>query len=419
MRSEVHTRCLGENSKVIFMDYPKHSRPGPALLLVKEIEILQAQIRLVEICLTQVQLAAEDRIARMEQQYNGELTGLRTALTTVEQILAAHESVITTNPRLLARFRFLKTQLAEQQHVIENRNAELKNSRSGAEYLRVRIGELESAASLADLRAQVSTDPEHHSLINDRESQKSTFIESAREFMASDPRRHIEELKTELRQTEQIALNRRPNEEITTEEFTMDMEDRNKQAAGDATALQESGTAPSAVEQSLRNEIDRLLHEAQEKNQILQDRNDELVRVKAEMDRLQERLNQVESSTSRAQSALAGDVERMHTEFQAQLALLQAELSQKEWALEDKQAAARGLEQKYREEIESLRRQLAQREINQAGDEFVFDETRVNIAQQEQFEPAQNGGPSTEAVNLRKSQRRWHSGVGWKRRWRE
>ena len=176
---------------------------------------------------------------------------------------------------------------------------------------------------------------------------------------------------------------------------------------------------PSTVEQSLRNEIDRLLHEAQEKNRILQDRNDELVQVKAEMDRLQERLNQEESSTSRAQSAIAGDVERMQTEFQAQLALLQAELSQKEWALDDKQAAARGLEQKYREEIESLRRQLAQREINQVRDEFVSDEPRGNRAQQEQFAPPQNGDLSAGTVNLRKRQRRWRSGVGWKRRWRE
>ena len=316
------------------MDFPKHSRSSPALLLIKEIDVLQAQIRSMEIRLKQAQPAGEDRISRMEQQYNRELAGLREALISVEQILAAR-------PQSLERLRFLEAQ------------------------------------------------------------------------------RRIQEKKFEPDPTGQIASNRRPNEEITTEEFTMDMEDRNKQLAGDRTAPQQSGTAPSAVEQSLRNEIDRLLHEAQEKNRILQDRNDELVHVKAEMDRLQERLNQVESSTSRAQSAIAGDVERMHTEFQAQLALLQAELSQKEWVLEDKQAAARGLEQKYREEIESLRRQLAQREINKLGDELVSAEPRGNRAQQEQFAPAKNGDLNAGAVNLRKSQRRWRSGIGWKRRWRE
>lgn len=316
------------------MDFPKHSRSSPALLLIKEIDLLQAQIRSMEICLKQAQPAGEDGISRMEPQYNRELAGLRAALTSVEQLLAAH-------PQSLERSRFL------------------------------------------------------------------------------EPQSLIQEGKFEPDPTEQIALNPRPNEGITTEEFTMDMEDRNKQLVGDRTAPQESGTAPSTVEQSLRNEIDRLLHEAQEKNRILQDRNDELVQVKAEMDRLQERLNQVESSTSRAQSAIAGDVERMQTEFQAQLALLQAELSQKEWALEDKQAAARGLEQKYREEIESLRRQLAQREINQVRDEFVSDATRGNRAQQEQFAPPQNGDLSAGTVNLRKRQRRWRSGVGWKRRWRE
>ncbi|MGH7795753.1 MAG: hypothetical protein ACREQ2_12840 [Candidatus Binatia bacterium] len=508
------------------MDFPKHSKPDSALLLVKEIEILQTQTRLMEICLKQAQRETEDTMARMEQQYNGELTGLRAALTTVAQTLAARQSAITPNPDLLERVKFLEAQLGEQQHVFENCHAELKSSRSDAEYLRARFGELQSAASSADLRAQESAKAERHSLINEntrlrstlarqecasarqesifkaerdkltaeiaqrcvdleqqreianqanvelerlrreiagldeqktqselargrieedwrqatnfsreleanlrtkddelraiqfnaRASKKSALTEPERQFKAPDARRRIQELQTELRQTEQIALNRQP-----AEEMTMDTDDRNKQPAGNATEVQKPGATQSGPEQSLRNEIDRLLHEAQEKNQILQDRNDELVQVKAEMDKLQERLNQLESSTSRAQSALAGDAERMHTEFQAQLALLQAELSQKEWALEDKQAAARGIEQKYREEIESLRRRLAQRDtaINQDGGEFVLDESRVNRAQKQQFEAAKNTDPSAGAVNLNRNHRRWHSGVGWKRRWRE
>jgi hypothetical protein len=110
----------------------------------------------------------------------------------------------------------------------------------------------------------------------------------------------------------------------------------------------------------------------------------------------------------------------MHTEFQAQLALLQAELSQKEWALEEKQAAARGLEQEYRQEIDSLRRQLAQHEIAIDSDdgESVSADPRLKQSQPAPFEAAKNAEPDAAEVDLSRNHRRWHSGFGRKRRWR-
>jgi chromosome segregation ATPase len=310
------------------MDFPKHSRTDPLVLLLDEIENLQAQTRLMETGLKEAQLAADDKMARLEEQYEGELSGLR-----------------------------------------------------------ARIAELESAASALDHRAQGS----------------------AQGWRAA---RRLEELQSEPPQT---------SDRRALEEMTMKTGDSNEPLSGKAAELQEAGATQPDLERSLRNEIERLLHEAGEKNQILQDRNDELVRVKGELDRLQERLNQLESATNRTQSALAGDAERMHTEFQAQLALLQAELSQKEWALEDKQAAARGLEQKYRQEIEALRRQLAKHDIaiSPDGGEFVAGEARPNQAQQERLEIVKDAEPHAGEVSLNQNRRRWHSGFGWKRRWRQ
>src|SRR5262249_29679526 len=47
----------------------------------------------------------------------------------------------------------------------------------------------------------------------------------------------------------------------------------------------------SEPEQSLREKIERLVHQADEKSRLLQNRNDELVTVKRAKDALQERLN--------------------------------------------------------------------------------------------------------------------------------
>jgi DNA repair exonuclease SbcCD ATPase subunit len=202
-----------------------------------------------------------------------------------------------------------------------------------------------------------------------------------------------------------------------TEEITMTPADGNKQLPGDALESSQPSATPAGLEQSLRDDIERLLHEARERNRLLQDRNDELVRVKGEMDRLQERLNQMESFSSRAQSVLAGDAERMHTEFQAQLALLQAELSQKQWALEEKEATVRGLEQKYREEIATMRRQVT-RSDSALGRQTIAIEPRSNPTEEEPTVADPNAQARAREMNIDGNRRRWHSGFGRKRRWR-
>jgi len=198
----------------------------------------------------------------------------------------------------------------------------------------------------------------------------------------------------------------------------MSTEDWNKPITQDEAAL-ERGASLADLERTLRDEIERLRHEAQQKNQILQDRNDELVRVKAQLDALHERLNQLESSTSETESTFDGEAERMRTEFQAHLALLQAELSQKEWALDERQAKARGMEQDLRQDIESLRRQVAESETveRQAGQALVSDEPRSNPTQDARLEVASNPA-AVEPVSSFASHRRWNNGFGRKRRWR-
>lgn len=170
--------------------------------------------------------------------------------------------------------------------------------------------------------------------------------------------------------------------------------------------------------QSLRAELDQVRREAQEKHEILQSRNDELVRVKADLDRVQGRLRQMESAAAGAQDTLSAESEHMRVEFQAQLALLQAELSQKQWAFEERLAEARGREQELHREIEKLRVLLRQGEARAAGErDFVFDEPGAGIAAEGDFELNENGVAPARASGFA-AHRRWHTGFAWKRRWR-
>jgi hypothetical protein len=124
------------------------------------------------------------------------------------------------------------------------------------------------------------------------------------------------------------------------------------------------------------------------------------------------------SATSHAENAFSGETEQMRTEFQAQLALLQAELSQKEWALEERQAEARGREQNLRQEIESLRQQLAQsKAAKEQGRDFVFGEPASSQAPEQHFELSDHGEAAERPSSRFANHRRWSSGFGWKRRW--
>jgi chromosome segregation ATPase len=233
---------------------------------------------------------------------------------------------------------------------------------------------------------------------------------------------HIEELTAELRQAEITAVNRAVH---IKEEYGIRIAELERQIAQKTVELQERGASTSDMEQTLRRELDRLIREAQEKNQILQDRNDELVRVKAEMDTIQEQFRNMESTTSQAEASSSAEIEKMRTEFQAQLALLQAELSQKEWALEEQRAATGTIEAQLRQNLESLKQQLAETEarVKEDKDKFVMGENQRTVEQQERYknfretlDAVVNGDDGSFPAS--ENRRRWRAGFAWKRRWK-
>ena len=327
---------------------------------------LRARVRELETLNQSETAAARNEADQARMQSEAELAALRNDLQQKAWALAQQEA--TMEDLALAQrnqIQQLEAKLAEQQDSIKDRNLDIE-------------------------RAQSQT----HSL-----------------------QRRIEELETEL---QHARLSGMAQAEQLRRQSVTQIDELNKQPGQKAAEIQENAMSQSTLEQSLRSEIDRLIDEAQERNQILQDRNDEVVRVKTEMDLLLDRFTQLESSASQAEAMLTGDSEQMRTEFQAQLALLQAELSQKEWALEERNATARGLEHNYLQEIESLRQQLAQKEIAKREDDrdFVLGEPQMQQGQNDAFQVADGVKSLDGHSNQSDHERRWHRGFGWKRRWK-
>jgi chromosome segregation ATPase len=228
--------------------------------------------------------------------------------------------------------------------------------------------------------------------------------------------RRVDELEVELRHAELTAVSR---DDQTRRDAAAKIEQLNSSLEEKSRQLEQLTSAQSSLEQSLRQELDRATHDIEERERISRARNEELVRAKADLEQTHNRLTQLETSTSLAAAAGSGEIDRMRGEYQAQLSALQAELSQKDWALRERSAHASGLEQEYRDQIDALRRQLAEKPSAQdpiVGESASSATEAATIAEiGEIVDAARNGAAH---FNSASQYRRWRSGFASKRRWK-
>ncbi len=173
-----------------------------------------------------------------------------------------------------------------------------------------------------------------------------------------------------------------------------------------------------------RHEFRSLRQDAEEKHLLLASRNEELVRVKAEMDVLQSQMSELKSSSKRIQESAEAECAKMRTEFQAQVAFLQAELSQRDWTLEEREAAQKVLEQGLRAKIGQLEAQLEQiKTSNPQGpaQEFVLGvnwESEAQLDHTWKLQERLDGNGAVGAQTASDHSGKWRSSGRWKRRWR-
>src|SRR5258705_6623132 len=138
------------------MDLPKSPKSDPLTLLLNEIEILLAQSRLVELYFKQSQSTAAYEAARVREQHQAELAGLRAALAEKEQVLAARQSAASAQEQSLReQVRILESALGELRQRLERREAELQDVESAGANLRQQVSQSESAKEQAqDLARQ-------------------------------------------------------------------------------------------------------------------------------------------------------------------------------------------------------------------------------------------------------------------------
>ena len=427
------------------------SKPAnPLVLLLNEIDILLAQLRVLELCALQAQAKVNYERERAQQKYETELASIRDALAESQRVetdsaAEAIEAKFLENMRTIedelnqSRSQY-RSQIENLQYELAIRERALTERQEAVSAVELALhGKIQSLQEeLARLRSEnvclreKTTEAEelHRQAGEDHQSQigQSDNAALGTDLSAAQARQQnseakLDQLGLQLAEAQLIAKSRAA-EIVDLKEQLAALNQQRVQSLSVNAPLEKQHHALARdddffrreMEQSLRREIERLVHEAEEKNQILQNRNDELVTVKATVDALQERLSATETTTAGKESAAEVELERMRSEFQAQLALLQAELSQKDWALQEREAMSQSLEQNYRHEIDSLRQRLDEEKSRNvsAREEFTMGEMPLDPAPDVPLKSQVH----EHSVDSPAQGRRWHTDFAWKRRWK-
>jgi chromosome segregation ATPase len=332
-------------------------------------EVAALQERLDQLALSNQQdkAAAAHQAEEARTVHQVEMETLRSELQQKEWALAQRQAALENLAQgHKAQIQKLEAKALEQQQFFQSRSRELEKAQSEAAALRDRISQLETAVEHAELNGG---------------------------YRAAQVQQHYEDRLAAL--------------QAELEQRTLELNERR--------SLDQS-------ESILRTELQRLRIETQEKHALLENRNEEVLLAKSKMDLLQERFNQLEAEARQNEEGSANEIERMRTEFQAQLALLQAELSQKEWALDERQAIVNGLEQNLSAQIEDLRTRLAEKEalLETRAEASLLKKIQLTWAQRERLQQVETlVGAVTAAENSfsASTKRRWRTGFGWKKRW--
>jgi chromosome segregation ATPase len=231
------------------------------------------------------QIGAAKEFEHVRRVLEAELAGLRNELQQKDRDLAQRQAFVDHLAQgHKSEIQALEAKLAELRHAAENRATELDQASSERQRLLSRIDQLESADADAEATA--------------------------------------------ISRIEQI-----------TQRYEIQMAALHVEIEQKTVALEEHGAARNDLVRTYRAELSRLRTEPQEKPIPLDSRNEDLLDGKNAMESLRQRLTQLETAAAQAEQTGAEDRERLRVEYEAQLAGLREELSQRERSDKDQGAA--------------------------------------------------------------------------------
>jgi chromosome segregation ATPase len=288
------------------MDQSPFPKSDPSILLLNEIDILQAQLRLMELYLKQAQATALNDAALLHQQHRAELARLHDDLAEKQQITRQHAELANQQRELAARLEALENQLAQRQHVLDERTQQLDLARAEI----ARLGAAISQQKLANQRAETDA------------------VQGAAER---------QRLQTEL-----TALQR------LIEQERVDSQHRQLGA--------------QQVERELRANVSELQAQLNDSQSGVREATDELERARAEIAAFGDRFEELQASRQQAAADAAAELARSRAGFEDEIRHLQNALAASDQSEQERAAALAELENSLNGEIVALRQELEQKQ---------------------------------------------------------
>jgi chromosome segregation ATPase len=385
-----------------------------------ELSALHEQLSQLELARKQSEMFAAAQAEQMRERVKAEVGTLDAQLAEKDKALQTLENRSrNVEAGLAAKLDEMQAQLAERQLLIDGRDRETADLRAQIAALREQMGRLEHDNRQALEQQWAASSGLEQDLFDRIEKlqtqleEKSTTVD-AREGEIRNLQSEIKRLAEQLGQAETAAneaqVKAASDTELLRVQSQAELAALQTELDRQVQRLQKREAIVYSTEQSLQVEINNLRTEIKEKHGLLQSRNDELLRVKSDMDTLQERIVYLESA--------AREAERERGSQPAGI-----ELDREEQILDTRQAAVNGMEQGVRSQIEKLGNESAEKQtlLDNPSPNFVFGDSTITESQRAKLRRLEQLVENVKADNeqsLGSHNRRWRFSLSRKRRWK-
>jgi epidermal growth factor receptor substrate 15 len=269
------------------------------------VESLSGQAARLEATYRQALADAASETDRVRRTLQAEITGLQSASAEQRALLDERQAALSAiEQKLRAEIDVLKEQSAPQQTLLDKQTVERRQAETEANTLRERIAQLEAALQRMEQQMQSpASEPRLET------AQGGGEVQSEQLRAAQD---RIDELLERLVQLETARHTLQENADHELQQLRDSFESRVTKLRMELTAKDQTLTQDQSVEdhraaiirleEGFQRQIQELQGQLAEKHSLLENRNEELIKVKAEMDSLQDYLARLK--TSRGQEVI-------------------------------------------------------------------------------------------------------------------
>jgi chromosome segregation ATPase len=395
-----------------------------------EIAALREELARTEFARRQTEMLVATQAEQIRERVKAEVEALDAQLREKENAL---KSLADREQELSLRIDDLRQQLAQKESLIESRDIEVTHLRTQAGDLLAQIIHLERAHAETLEQQRVAASQLEQNLraqVDELQNQltgKLALLETRnREVQALESRvtelaDRIDRSEIALEQARAIAVS---EIEQIRQQSQAELTARQEEVERKVEGLQDREAALYAAEQSFKVEIDALRKEVAEKRFLLENRNEQLLRVKMEMDELQDRIGYLESVARQAELESRHKDERSEEQPRPELEKLRQKLSQKEQMLKQRQTAVNDSEPGLQAQINSLRSELAEKQalLENPRSGFLIGEPTLTESQKERLSRLEQLVETIKADNeqtlISPHNRKWRFSLSRKRRWK-